>query len=71
MSFVLRRFCKIHRYKEREDHRLYESNKHFEEVEWYDHQITDWEKSNRNQTTEPYHHTYQDNTSKYITKETE
>lgn len=71
MSFVLRRFCKIHRYKEWEDHRLYESNKHFEEVEWYDHEITNREKPDRNQTTQPDHNTYQDNSSKYISKETE
>lgn len=71
MSFVLRRFCEIHRYKEREDHRLYKSNKHFEEIEWYDHEITNREKPDRDQTTQPNHDTNQDYTSKYISKETE
>lgn len=71
MSFVLRRFCKIHRYKQGEDHRLYKSNKHFKKVEWYNSKLTNREKPYFDKTWEPDHNTDEDNSSKYISEETE
>lgn len=70
VSFVLRRFCKIHRYKQGEDHRLYKSNKYLQQIKWYDHEITYREKSDFYKTAQPYHHAYQDNACKNISKET-
>jgi hypothetical protein len=70
MSFVLRRFCKIHRYKQGEDHRLYKSNKHFQKVEWYNSKLTNREKAYLDKTCEPDHHADKDNSSKYISEET-
>lgn len=70
MSFVLRRFCKVHRYKEGEDHRLYKSDEHFEKVEWYDGKLTNGKEAYFDETWQPNHHTYQDNSSKYISEKT-
>lgn len=50
---------------------MYESNKHFEKIERYDHEVPHWEKTNRDEAAQPNHNTNQDNTSKYISKETE
>ncbi len=67
---MLRRFCKIHRYKQGEDHRLYKSNKHFEKVKWNNGELTNREKIYFYQSRQPNHHTYQYNSCKYISKKT-
>jgi len=70
VSFVLRRFCKVHRYKERKYHRLDKPHKHFKEIEWDKKDISDWKRFSTNFCCDPEHHSEEDNSSKNVSKKT-
>lgn len=66
----IRRLLKVEGYEQCKYHRLYESHKHFKEIEWDKEDISEWEGFCANFRGNPEHDSEEDCTGKYISEET-
>ena len=65
------RFLKIERGEQSKYHRLDKTNKYFKEIKWYHKEISERKTRGSELRSNPEHHTEENRSSKYITKETQ
>ena len=70
LVMCIRSFLEIKGDQQGKYHGLDKTNKHFKEIKWNHEYISEWQACRSNLSSNPEHHSEEDGTSKYISKET-